>query len=308
MKALPRLSNVVVLGGTGAVGALFCARLASASATVTAVDLKVPDETQAFPGVRYLPADVRDPGVDVHEVLTAADAVMVALPEDVTLASWGGIVAAMRDCALFVDTLSVKTPLLSAIQAAGVPNEVISINPMFAPSLGFSGQSAAVVEVRRGPFADAFLAALESWGCRLVHISAEEHDRCTSALQTVTHAAILAFGMSLRKLNYDLEAMLPLMPPPHRAMLALLARILQGDPSVYWDIQSGNPYSPGARAALKESIDRLSVVLDGGEQTAFRETLANLRALFAPEQLSSFQETCARMFDVAGKPSGGAAA
>jgi prephenate dehydrogenase len=119
-------------------------------------------------------------------------------------------------------------------------------------------------------------------------LSAEQHDRYAALLQTVTHAAILAFGLALRRLDYDLETVLPVMTPPHRALLALLARILSASPEVYWDIQVQNPCAPEARQALESGLQELSRLIDGGDQRGFLRLLDELRDLFGAKQLDNF--------------------
>ena len=45
---------------------------------------------------------------------------------------------------------------------------------------------------------------MSSWGAHLVPIGAAEHDRLTAAIQVATHAAVLAFGHCLVKLNFEI--------------------------------------------------------------------------------------------------------
>lgn len=287
-RARAPVINAVILGGNGAIGSLFCSMLAGERIAATAIDVS-PAPTAGRQDIGYVSADVRAMSAEARRALAAADWVIAALPEAVLLETWETILGNLKQDALFVDTLSVKLPFMNAV-AGRLPAriEVVSINPMFAPALGFEGQSVAVVEVRRAGHADHFLELLQKWGASLQMLSAEQHDRYAALLQTVTHAAILAFGLALRRLDYDLETVLPVMTPPHRAMLALLARILSASPEVYWDIQVQNPCAPEARQALESGLQELSRLIDGGDQRGFLRLLDELRDLFGAKQLDNF--------------------
>ena len=167
------------------------------------------------------------------------------------------MLAALPTGALLADTLSVKTPFARAALAAGAPVELLSLNPMFAPSLGFAGRAVAAVELAPGPRSHALLELLRGQSHVVLLPGAEAHDRATAALQVATHAGVLAFGLALAALDADLDELLPLAPPPFLAQLALLARIASGAPATYADIQRANPFGAEARAALAAALAQL---------------------------------------------------
>lgn len=276
-------------------GSLFSTRLADTIKQVTVIDLHK-ETSHPASDIRYIQADVSDLDKDAQNALSMADLVIAALPETVLMAAWQGIIACQKESSLFVDTLSVKTPIIQAVTKSTAPNEIISINPMFAPSLGFAGQGIAVIDVRRGPIANAFTKLLETWGSHLVSLTAKQHDRTTAMLQALTHAAILAFGTALQSLSYDLKTVEPIMAPPHRTLLALLARILSTSPEVYWDIQASNPYAAEARHAFMSGNREFSKLIDSENQPDFEKLLASIHSLFDPAQLENYQEICARIF------------
>jgi hypothetical protein len=66
----------------------------------------------------------------------------VVRSEPVALVAIGRLVGTLRPDALIADTLSVKSTVVPALRAAAViagEAEALSLNPMFAPSLGFAG-------------------------------------------------------------------------------------------------------------------------------------------------------------------------
>jgi prephenate dehydrogenase len=276
----PRLGDVVVLGGRGAVGRLLSASLRASGVAVLDVDRPAaPGETAPGP---FLAADAAAPDGALRRALAAAGAVAVCLPEEVALAALDRLVAAMGRGALWVDTLSVKGEVCGALGERARGIEALSINPMFAPALGWRGNAVAAVEVAAGARSAALLALLADWGARVERLSAEEHDALTAATQVATHAALLAFGAALLELGYETETALRLATPPHRLMLALLHRMVSANPVVYAEIQRHHPQGEAVRQAMGRALAALSA--GGGDRSAatVRRWFEELGLLLAP--------------------------
>jgi len=283
-----------VVGAAGAVGRLCTGLLESAGARVTRVDLAAPA------GPEWLAGDVRAPDAALAGALSSCDIVVCAVPEPVLLAAVGPVGALLPGGALFVDTTSVKSRVVPAI-AAAVGGPAVSLNPMFAPSLGFAGRAVAAVPVRPGPPVELLAALLTTAGARVVRLDAAAHDRLTAVSQAATHAAVLAFGLAAAGSGVAVADLLALAPPPHRALLALLARIVAGAPETYWDIQEANPYAPAARAAVRAGVDQLDA-LAGLDPRAgfdgFAVAVAGLRGFLGDPARAQLAEDCAWMFAV----------
>jgi len=287
--------GAVVLGGRGAVGRLLCSELSGHVAELTVADRHAGDDRLSG-GAIVIEGDVGANALALQEALGAADVAIVSLPEDAAIAALPMIVACLPRDALLVDTLSVKTPFAAALATQDPAFEALSINPMFGPSMGFSGQNTVVVELRSGPKGARFCNWLESLGTRLTMLGVEQHDRATATLQTATHAAILGFGLALAQLDYDIDALGRIATPPHKTLLALLARILSGSPEVCWDIQTSNPFAREARAGLRAGLARLDDTLHHGDPEAFRALLSDLGSILEAQQ-ETLAMLCADLFD-----------
>lgn len=228
--------------------------------------------------------------------LGRADLVVLAIPEPATLAAVEHVAGAMLPGSLLVDTTSVKTRMVERLAALDLPLELLSLNPMFAPSLGFAGQRVVAVAVASGVRSEALLSLIRGWGADVAHLSAEEHDRAAAALQAATHAAILSFGDALERLGADPAALRGIAPPPHRALLALLARVASGEPEVYWDVQRANPYAAEARMALADGVAALQELVDAGDREGFAARLAALADHLGPARVPLAKE-CTRLFE-----------
>lgn len=286
------LGQCVVVGGGGAVGRLFADRLHASGAAVTVVDVVA---AQRDPRFDHRAGDVTAIDPELAEELARADAVVLAVPEPVALAAVSGVAAAMRPGALLVDTLSVKGRIADAVRTEVSGREVVSLNPMFAPSLGFSGRAVAAVVLADGPLGSELLRLIGDWGGAVRIVSAAEHDRLAGATQALTHAAVLSFGLALTGMGCGLTEIAAVAPPPHRALLALLARIVAGTPEVYWDVQAANPGAVTARSALADAARRFADLVDHGTEDDFAALLSDLAGFFGPD-LDVHRANCARAF------------
>ncbi|HTH91824.1 prephenate dehydrogenase [Mycobacterium sp.] len=283
MSGAPTIGRVVVAGGSGAVGSLFAEQLQEAGNDVVIVDRTVPGPTHRV--TRFVRGDISDPGAEVADVVRTADAVLLSVPEPVALVAIGRLVGTLRPDALIADTLSVKSTVVPALHAAAMiagEAEALSLNPMFAPALGFAGHPVASVVVRDGQRGRALCDLIEQWGARVVTVTADQHDRVSAASQALTHAAVIAFGAALAELDVDMADLDRMGPPPHTALLSLLARIASGTPEVYWDVQAANPYAPAARRALSRGVSQLANVVDDGTCEEFGDMLDRLCGVFGP--------------------------
>jgi 4-amino-4-deoxyprephenate dehydrogenase len=240
---------VLIVGGGGAMGTLFQRELAASGALLQVADRTNGDDLDAAWSPTF------------QQRLREADMVIVALPETAALRHASALLQQMRPDALWVDTLSIKGPIAGILSEASQPAERVSINPMFAPSLGFRGQNIAWVPVSEGPLSEQLYQWLRQAGAELTKLSAAEHDQLTAATQVATHAAVLAYGLALRELNYDPTLGAALATPPHRLLQALLARMANGNPEVYWDIQQHHPHAAATREALRRSLNQLNIEL-----------------------------------------------
>ena len=283
MNGAPTIGRVVVAGGSGAVGSLFAERLQESGNDVVIVDLAAPGPAHGL--TRFVRGDIGDPGAEVTDLVRAADAVLLCVPEPVALVAIDRMAGALRPDALIADTLSVKTTVVPALRAAVmVAGEALSLNPMFAPALGFAGHPVASVVVRDGRRGRALRELIELWGARVVTVTADQHDRVSAASQALTHAAVIAFGAALAELDVDIADLDRMAPPPHTALLSLLARIASGAPEVYWDVQAANPHAPAARRALARGVSQLTGVVDDGDRPAFGDLLDRLCGVLGPLQ------------------------
>jgi prephenate dehydrogenase len=274
--------------------------LLSAGADVVVVDVAAPPAGVAPPWA-YVPGDVCVMDAAVVAELRRADIVVLAVPEGAALAAVPALARELRPGALLVDTLSVKTGIVAALAALAAHLEAVSLNPMFAPALGFDGRAVAAVVVHDGPRARALLDAVARRGARVAEVGADEHDRLAAVTQALTHAAVLAFGLALDEMGVAVEDLRALATPPHLALLALLARVASGEPDTYWEVQASNPHARHARTALSAGLAALAGAADHGTGGDFAALLERAHDRLGPDR-DAYTRLCEELFAVARAP------
>lgn len=296
MSFEPSFASAIIVGGSGAVGSLFANALARAGIRdLVLLDRRAPVTSSVASA--FIEGDIVQPGPEIMRRVRSCDLLVLATPESVAVASLEALLPAMKPGSLLVDTLSVKGRYARALTTMAASAELLGVNPMFAPSLGFAGRSVVAVPYRSSALGDTFLGIIAAQGADVIRLDAESHDQACAALQVVTHASILAFGMALAAGGYDIAAAERIMPPPHRTLLALLARIVAAEPEVYRDIQAANPFAARARANLVDAQRRLERIVACDDPEAFRRLVEELRGIFG-DAGTDYAGLCARLFDV----------
>jgi prephenate dehydrogenase len=192
------LKNAIVLGSLGQMGMLISRSLRESGIMVTQVDARPRNNVDGMP---FLQSDVAAFESSLRTVIASADCLCVCLPETAALASASRLAEVMPSGSLWVDTLSVESGIVRALEPEAGRLQVLSINPMFAPVMGWAGGAVAVIDAAAGPKSAFFQKLLSLWGARLEVTGTEEHDRLTAAIQVATHAAVLSFGVTLLNLK-----------------------------------------------------------------------------------------------------------
>ncbi|KAA6459467.1 prephenate dehydrogenase/arogenate dehydrogenase family protein [Bacillus cereus] len=286
---IPKISNCVIIGGSGGIGGMFSSLLADSGIHIHIIDINNPREK-----FKYEKCDVTNPTTEAINAIKIADMVLLALPENIALQAVEIIASEMKEGSLLAHTLSVQSHINKKIKSLNLPLDIVGLNPMFSPNLSIVNRPIAVVIQKEGPKVNYLLDLIVQWGAHLVHVDSKEHDELCAILQALTHASILAFGLALSNLNVDIKKLSSLAPPPHANMLALLARISGGVPEVYWDIQSANMEAPLAREALMKAVEQLNAAAK--DETQFANILTTTQKVFG-DQVTSYKDLCTRIFN-----------
>lgn len=223
------------------------------------------------------------------ELVERSSVVVVSVPIGVTGAVLHEIQGALRPDQVVIDLTSVKTPFVPIME--GSQAEVLSVHPMFAPSLSFkTGQTCVVCEVRGGALSEVCLRAFREEGLRLVSMTPEEHDRQMAVVQGLTHFQAIAAAHCMSQTGFDPGASLESSSPVYRLRLAMIGRILAQNPRLYAEIQIFNPFVREVLEQLQRSNERLLTFVRAQDVDGFAAEIEKVRAELGPFTSESLQE------------------
>ena len=290
------INEVLLIGVQGGFGRLMARLLADRGLRVTGVGRR-PRDAGLEMLADYHQADALAVDPTYGNLIKSADCILLCLPDEPTKKAIPLVAAEMSAGALLCDVLSVKTHVAAVMQQQRDDIELVSLHPMFAPSVSFEGQNVVMVPVRTGPRAEEVRSWLIDWQSRVTEMSAADHDRTAALTQTATHAAVLVFGIVLRKLGYDPGDADSVSTPAHRSLLAQLARIADSDPEVYWKILHDNPNSAHVLNAAQQAIDELGSLAIEGSETQISDLLKSFRKMLGDDQARLFERS-SKMFQL----------
>lgn len=273
-------NRVIVFGAAGGMGRMFLDRLEAAGFDTLGADLNGGDGVIA--------ADILDLGEAMSQALAAAGMVILAVPDAIACEAAADIADKMHSEALLVDCTSVKAPYVEGVADAGTCG-LVSINPLFGPGLDWTGRSVVVTELRPGEDIERLTGFLESCGLAIITLDAERHDALAAEAQAQLHAAILGFILSVSADGALFNT------PPNRVMRMLGARILTGEPHVYWKIQSSNPFAGVARRRLITALSEFDAMCERGDDAGFAAMLENAKDNLGDDP-ASLSAACVKLF------------
>ncbi|NVO99083.1 bifunctional chorismate mutase/prephenate dehydrogenase, partial [Photobacterium damselae subsp. damselae] len=216
----PTLRPIVVVGGYGQLGGLFC-RLFELSGYQ----------------VRKLGSQDWD---RADELLSDAGMVVVTVPINLTVDVISKLNALPDDCIL-ADLTSIKSePLQAMLEVHSGP--VLGLHPMFGPDISSLAKQVIVYCDGRNPEEYQWLLEqFQIWGASLNRISAIEHDQGMTLIQALRHFTSFVYGVHLAEEDPNLDQLLSLSSPIYRLELAMVGRLFAQDAELYADIIMSSP-------------------------------------------------------------------
>ena len=265
-----------LVGANGGFGQLFAGRLRHEGWKVAGVDLSpAANDKESWSGFSVVAEN--ESTTDADGFLKASSLIILCVPSEAAF-WWIDHAAPLLSAeSLCLDVLSVKTQVQAKAAAAGFAGEYLSLHPMFAPRWGFANYAVAAITVQDGPRSVEFLDMIQSWGSRVVKLSAEEHDKAAAVLQGGAHAAVLAFARATSLSGVPKETLEAMGTAVSGPIFDLVQRITAGDPATYHSIQSENPYAQMTRDNLMAALKELDSLSGGNDGADFGEMMARLR-------------------------------
>lgn len=267
-------------------------------------------------GLRVLGTDPADPGsLEPAELVARADVLVFSAPIRRTpdlIREYVRLAHGRERGKLWLDVTSVKAEPVAALLASRA--EVVGLHPMAAPpkSPTLRGRVLVVCEARLDrwrPWVETLLRALEA---ECVSSTPAHHDQVMALVQAMVHATHLAQAGVLRAHAAELgglDGLLPFRSASFEMDAAAIARILSLNPSIYEDIQFGNPHVDDMLQRLRDELAGIHALVRAGDEDArarFRQRfLADSRDALGPAALErgnhGFERIGYLLADLAGK-------
>jgi len=245
--------RITIVGGEGAMGRFFGARMRAQGHQVRSLD--------------------RGDWDRAPELLGDADLALLCAPIDAMGGVMGRAAGHLRAGALLADVCSLKAePVRAMLEAHAGP--VIGLHPMFGPGVGsMLSQRVVVCPGRNGGAARWLLEALEADGALLTEATPEEHDRMMLVVQAMRHFATIVFGRFLAEEGVDAARSLDFASPVYRLELGMVERLFAQDAALYADIILADEERRAAAGRLAEAARETAALVGEADR-------AGLIALF----------------------------
>jgi len=244
----PQLGRVVVVGGAGKLGQLFCQMFRLSGYDVTVLE--------------------RDDWGRASELFDGAGLVLIAVPIDITEEVIRGLKALPEGC-LLADLTSVKEQPLAAMLAVH-PGPVVGLHPMFGPDV--SSFAKQVIIYCHGRDAERYQWLLDQmgiWGAKLHQVEAHAHDEAMSLIQALRHFTSFVYGWHLYQEHPDLQQLVSLSSPIYRLELAMVGRLFAQDPALYADIILSSPRNVAMIRRYHTRLGEAVTLLEQGDKAKF---------------------------------------
>ncbi len=273
--------KITIIGGAGGMGKWFAGFFKANGAEVRIVDKSEQTEAVARQiGVEFLKTDIL--GDEKEKEVAATEVLLVSVPIDLTSRVIERVGPRMPAGSLLMDLTSVKKAPVAAMErfaSSGV--EILGTHPLFGPSAkSLQGQTVILVPSTsrsgssglvglkglrglRGSKSEKIAELFKSNGARIEVLTAAEHDEIMAVVQGLTHFILIAFGVALKDLDFEVARARRFMNPQFKIITDFVGRLLHQDPHLYATIQT-NFEMGGIHEAFLTTASRLhELVLEG---------------------------------------------
>lgn len=223
---------------------------------------------------------------DLHTELRPADAartadvVVISVPIRDTKAVIEQLGPLVRSDALMMDVTSIKAVPMEAMLASSKAS-VLGTHPMFGPGVNtFQGQRIVICPGRGEAWLDWARQMFAARGLLVTEATPEEHDSMMAIVQVLHHFKTQVLGLALSRTGVLLEETLRFTSPAYLLETYVTGRHFAQSPDLYGPIEMLNPDSQHVISIFREAAADLSEILADGDQAAFDQVFADVRAFF----------------------------
>ena len=255
----PDLRNIVVIGGKGKLGQLFCRMFKLSGYHVDILE--------------------RDDWENSEHLLRTAGMVVVTVPIDLTETVIRRLNHLPKDCIL-CDLTSIKAvPMRAMLEVHSGP--VVGFHPMFGPDTSsFAKQVILCSHGRDMHQYQWLLDQFSIWGVTLRDVDYDSHDDAMTLIQALRHFTSFTYGLHLSRENPNLDQLVELSSPIYRLELAMVGRLFAQNPNLYGDIILSSPKNVTMIRRFYECFGEALELLETGDKVDFVKSFESVRGWF----------------------------
>jgi len=229
-----------------------------------------------------------------HEVLSAdletelrpadaaqiADVVIISVPIRETRVVIEALGPLVRKDALLMDVTSVKADPVAAMLASSQAS-VLGTHPMFGPGVNtYQGQRVVICPGRGDRWLQWARQMFTARGLVITETTPAHHDSMMAIVQVLHHFKTQVLGLALSRAGAPLKETLRFTSPAYLLETYVTGRHFAQSPDLYGPIEMLNPESGKVIESFREAAADLAQILANGDQEAFDQVFAEVRAFF----------------------------
>ncbi|MGB8330474.1 MAG: bifunctional chorismate mutase/prephenate dehydrogenase [Polyangiales bacterium] len=228
---------------------------------------------------RVLSADLETELRPVDAAATA-DVVIISVPIRETRAVIEQLGPLVRKDALLMDVTSIKAEPMAAMLAS-TEASVLGTHPMFGPGVNtYQGQRVVICPGRGDAWLDWARQMFTARGLVISEATPAEHDSMMAIVQVLHHFKTQVIGLALSRGGTPLEETLRFTSPAYLLETYVTGRHFAQSPDLYGPIEMLNPDSKTVIEGFRTAAADLAAILEAGDQEAFNQVFADVRAFF----------------------------
>ncbi|MFW2389623.1 MAG: bifunctional chorismate mutase/prephenate dehydrogenase [Polyangiales bacterium] len=252
--------TVAIVGGEGGMGRSLNTLFSDLGHQVLSADL----ETELRPA----------------DAVAQADVVIISVPIRQTRDVIEELGPLVRKDALLMDVTSIKADPVAAMMAS-TKASVVGTHPMFGPGVNtYQGQRVVICPGRGDAWLDWARQMFAARGLVITETTPSEHDSMMAVVQVLQHFKTQVLGLALSRAGAPLEETLRFTSPAYLLETYVTGRHFAQAPELYGPIEMLNPDSPKVIADFQKAAADLARILADGDQAAFDQVFAEVRAFF----------------------------
>jgi prephenate dehydrogenase len=265
-----KLQTVGIIGGKGLMGSFFA---------------KFFKEL----GFKVLVSDINTKLTN-KELAKKSDIVFFSVPINLTEKVIKEVLPLTRADQLLLDCTSLKMiPMKEMMKSKA---QVIGLHPMFrASSLNLKKQKIVMCIGRAKP---ETIKIVTSWftnkGATVVKMTAKEHDKLMSIIQSLLHFHTIVLGHTISRLGIPIKETLKTASPIYKLEMDMIGRIFSQDPLLYGAISMFNPESKRAIATLLDETKKMAIVVSKKDLSKFKKSFVETSNFLGNFKDEAFEE------------------